>query len=168
VVGRFSDPAQVYAAPVLRRAALAGLLVLAGACGSGASPTRVASEPTTTSSSTTTTLATTTTTAGSVHFDTPEEAMTYLAEAWNADDQVSLRHVTNPAARGELDAMHSEATNLQLDRCELNEGVGDYTCTFTHDYPATHPSAGEHGEAVFLAGPADKPGWYMTVFESCG
>ena len=38
-----------------------------------------------------------------------------------------------------------------------------------HDYPATHtPVEGEEGQAIFLAGQADAPGWYMTVFESCG
>jgi len=165
--------------------ALALVAALAAGCGGSDEPTQAVqstgngSTSTThhrTSSTTTSSDVSTTTTEpqppdtspGSPHFDTPEAAMTYLAEAWNADDLVSLKHVTNPAARDELDAMHSEATNLRLDRCELNEGVGDYTCYFDHDYPASHESAGEQGQAVFLAGPADKPGWYMTVFESCG
>jgi hypothetical protein len=108
------------------------------------------------------------TSPGSPHFDTPEAAMTYLAAAWNADDLVSLKHVTNPSARAELDAMHDVAVNLRLDRCEVNEGVGDYTCYFDHDFPTTRTTVeGERGQAIFLAGPADKPGWYMTVFESC-
>src|SRR5262249_14340726 len=46
------------------------------------------------------------------HFDTPEAAMRYLAAAWNADDQVALRHVTDPSARDQLDGMHAEAANL--------------------------------------------------------
>jgi hypothetical protein len=50
--------------------------------------------------------------------------------------------------------------------------MGDYDCTFIHDYPphasTTVPTTGETGTAVFIAGPADGPGWYMTVFESCG
>jgi hypothetical protein len=104
------------------------------------------------------------------HFDTPEAAMTYLAVAWNANDIVSLRHVTNPAARSQLDDMHKVAVNLRLDRCEPRQGLGDYTCYFTHDYPAGTPTtmAGGTGHAVFLVGPADTPGWYMTVFQSCG
>lgn len=98
--------------------------------------------------------------------------MRYLAAAWNADDVVSLKHVTNPSARDELDAMHGVAVNLRLKRCDHNP-IGDYTCYFAHDYPP-HPSTtmpleheGHTGEAVFLVGPADTPGWYMTVFESC-
>jgi hypothetical protein len=95
--------------------------------------------------------------------------MNFLAAAWNANDQVSLRHVTNPSARVQLDAMHSEATNLRLDRCDKRP-QGDYVCYFNHDYPphtsTTQP--GGTGQAVFLVGPADTPGWYMTVFQSCG
>jgi hypothetical protein len=94
--------------------------------------------------------------------------MTYLAEAWNNNDLVSLRHVTNPAARDQLDAMHSEATNLRVDRCEANP-EGDYTCYFKHDYPAGYTApADARGEAAVLVGPADTPGWYMTVFLYCG
>src|SRR5205085_10505941 len=109
---------------------------------------------------------------GKPHFATPEDAMRYLADAWNRDDVVSLKHVTDPSARDELDTMHSVATNLRLTRCDKNP-IGDYSCHFAHDYPP-HPSttmALEHqgmvGEAVFTVGPADTPGWYMTVFESC-
>ena len=116
-----------------------------------------------------TTVATTTSTAGvPPHFDTPEAAMTYLATAWNDNDLVSLKHVTNPAARAQLDAMHSEATNLRLDHCDRNP-AGDYTCYFKHDYPPGYSvPSGAQGEAIFLVGPADTPGWYMTVFQSCG
>ncbi|MEY2399434.1 MAG: hypothetical protein QOJ00_2608 [Actinomycetota bacterium] len=98
--------------------------------------------------------------------------MRYLAAAWNAHDLVKLKHVTDPSARGELDAMHAVAINLRLNHCDANPGAGDYTCHFDHDFPA-HASttmAMNHtgpGEAVFLVGPADTPGWYMTVFESC-
>ena len=85
---------------------------------------------------------------------------------------MSLKHVTNPSARDELDNMHGVATNLRLNHCEKQD-AGDYVCTFDHDYPprasTTMPiaHAGHTGEAVFLVGPADTPGWYMTVFESC-
>jgi hypothetical protein len=97
--------------------------------------------------------------------------MRYLAVAWNAKDLTSLKHVTDPSARVELDDMHSVAVNLRLDRCERNP-AGDYTCYFDHDYPAhasTTMAMGDpmEGHAVFLVGPADDPGWYMTVFESC-
>ena len=94
--------------------------------------------------------------------------MRYLADAWNRNDIVELKHVTNPAARAQLDDMHKEATNLRLNHCDKNP-AGDYTCHFDHDYPANYVRPpGAAGEAIFLVGPADTPGWYMTVFESCG
>ena len=105
------------------------------------------------------------------HFDSPEAAMRYLAAAWNRRDLVSLKHVTDPAARERLDEMHSEAINLQLDRCTLNKDRGDYECFFDHDYPASYPAASRNpkgGQAEFTVGPADRPGWYMTYFVACG
>jgi hypothetical protein len=145
------------------------LAAAAGACGGNdASKVNASSTSVTTGHATTfdTTLVN-----GKPHFSTPEEAMRYLADAWNRNDLVSLKHVTDPSARDELDAMHGVAVNLRLNHCDQN--VGDYTCHFDHDYPP-HPSTtmplahqGQTGEAVFLVGPADTPGWYMTVFESC-
>lgn len=85
---------------------------------------------------------------------------------------MSLKHATDPSARDELDAMHQVATNLRLDRCEFNADPGDYTCYFDHDFPA-HASTTlpvddpQMGHAVFTVGPADTPGWYITVLESC-
>jgi hypothetical protein len=103
---------------------------------------------------------------GPPHFDTPEAAMRYLATAWNSNDLVDERHVTNPAARDLLDQMHSMAVNLRLSGC-TERPQGDYSCSFVHDYPAALHKAG-HGQAVFIAGPARGPGWYMTVFVGCG
>jgi hypothetical protein len=102
-----------------------------------------------------------------VHFDTPEAAMRYLANAWNHDDLTALKHVTDPSARGQLIGMKTEATNLTLDHCTKNAG-GDYECIFNHDYPKGYKTTKLHGTAEFTVGPADKPGWYMTYFESCG
>jgi len=103
------------------------------------------------------------------HFSSPEAAMRYLATAWNDRDAVALRHVTDPSARYQLDAMHSEAVNLKLSRC-TRQPAGDYQCTFSHDFPSGYqrPMAEKHGEAVFLVGPALTPGWYMTVYQHCG
>ena len=103
------------------------------------------------------------------HFATPQAAMDYLTAAWNANDVVALDHVTNPAARSELASMHSEAVNLRLNHCNPRP-AGDYICYFDHDYPAGTATTlgGGVGHAVFLAGPAARPGWYMTVFITCG
>jgi hypothetical protein len=108
-------------------------------------------------------------TTPSPHFPTPEAAMTYLANAWNSNDQVALRHVTDPGARDALQAMHTEAVNLRLDHCTARP-QGDYVCFFNHDYPAGTATTlqGGVGHAVFLVGPAATPGWYMTVFQGCG
>jgi hypothetical protein len=102
------------------------------------------------------------------HFGTPEAAMTYLATAWNAGNLTDLKHVTDPSARLQLLSMHSEATNLRLNHCTLNKARGDYSCVFDHDYPAGYKTTKAHGEAQFTVGPATRPGWYMTYFESCG
>ncbi len=95
--------------------------------------------------------------------------MRYLATAWNSHDTVALRHVTDPSARDQLDAMHSEAVNLRLSSCK-RQPAGDYECTFSHDYPSgyMHPKGEKRGEAMFLVGPALTPGWYMTVYQHCG
>jgi len=102
----------------------------------------------------------------SVHFYTPEAAMTYLASAWNRNDLAELCQVTNPNARFELEQMHREAVNLRLVSC-MSIAVGSYTCKFRHDYPAHMHKSGT-GHAVFDVGAADNPGYYMTVFEGCG
>ncbi len=101
-----------------------------------------------------------------VHFTTPQAAMEYLAAAYNNDDLTALGHVTTPRARADLLGMRSEAVNLRLQNCSRRP-VGDYVCQFAHDYPSSLHRSG-HGHAVFLAGPADKPGWYMTVLKGCG
>jgi hypothetical protein len=100
-----------------------------------------------------------------VHFATPEAAMRYLAAAYNRNDLPALKKVTNPPARAALLEMRQEATNLQLTGCNP-QPRGDYVCSFRHDFPEHRHRVG-HGQATFLAAPADKPGWYMTVLLDC-
>jgi hypothetical protein len=100
------------------------------------------------------------------HFDTPEEAMTYLASAWNRDDLADLCQVTNPNARLLLLEMHDEAVNLRLNHCDKG-AVGTYSCLFDHDYPKKMHKKGV-GHAMLDVAAADVPGWYMTVYEGCG
>jgi hypothetical protein len=157
---------------VLCLVAVVGALTL-GAC-AGKSKDNVTA---TGGATTTTTVAAhatfdTTMVNGKPHFATPQEAMKFLADAWNRHDLVDLKHVTDVGARDQLEAMHMVAVNLRLNHCDKND-AGDYTCYFDHDYPphasTTMPEEhqGAMGQAVFLVGPADTPGWYMTVFESC-
>jgi hypothetical protein len=101
-----------------------------------------------------------------LHFATPQASMRYLAAAYNRNDLAALQHVTTPVARNNLLLMRRNASNLQLVGCTANAARGDYTCAFTHDFPAaTHRSG--HGQAHFTVAPADRPGWYMTVLEDC-
>ena len=140
------------------------------------SSTSASSTTTSTAGSSTSSVAkastiTTTMVNGKPHFGSPEDAMRYLADAWNRNDLVSLMHVTDPSARDQLNSMHGVATNLRLDHCTRTP-AGDYNCYFDHDYPP-HASTTmvmadmQTGHAMFLVGPADTPGWYMTVFERC-
>jgi predicted lipid-binding transport protein (Tim44 family) len=105
-------------------------------------------------------------TTPSPHFATVDAMMRYLAAAWNHHDLDQLCHVTNPNARELLTQMHSEALNLRLDHCTA-QPTGDYVCYLDHDYPRSTHRHGV-GHAIFRAAPAARPGWYMTVFESCG
>jgi hypothetical protein len=100
------------------------------------------------------------------HFDTPQEAMRYLAAAYNRNDVAALKKVTNASARAALISMRQEAVNLRLTSCSRRAN-GDYVCLFRHDYPAGLHRHGD-GHATFLAAPADKPGWYMTILINCG
>jgi hypothetical protein len=102
----------------------------------------------------------------SVHFQTPQAAMRYLARAWNTEDYAALCQVTNPNARYLLVNMHREAVNLRLRKCDKVD-VGHYSCTFVHDYPASMHKTG-HGRTWLDVAAARNPGWYMTVYEGCG
>src|SRR5207247_128100 len=75
-------------------------------------------------------------------------------------------HVTTPVPRANLPVRHRTAVNLRLVGCTARPGLGDYTCTFIHDFPPERHLSG-HAHAHFIAAPADKHGWYMTVLEDC-
>jgi hypothetical protein len=103
----------------------------------------------------------------SPHFATVQAMMRYLAAAWNRNDLDALCHVTNPNARSLLRDMHKEAVNLRLNHCVRQAYlISGYVCYLDHDFPAWRHKHGT-GHAVFDAAPADRPGWFMTVFESC-
>jgi hypothetical protein len=111
---------------------------------------------------------------GPVHFRTSAGAMRYLARAYNCFDIKALRHVTNPAARLQLQYMTAEGINMRFDACDSYRYGSDYhtyTCHFTHDYPkgVEHetPDANGNGQAWLQVYPADNPGWYATVV-GCG
>jgi hypothetical protein len=111
---------------------------------------------------------------GAPHFATPDDAMTYLASAWNSGNVQEVDYVTDPAGRQQMDSMASLMVNLRFDRCSQNP-AGDYTCYFTHDIATsdsstTYPNPMNYppGEAVFTVAPADAPGWYLTEVIHCG
>jgi hypothetical protein len=147
----------------MKRWIMVAALLVTAACGGTGDET--VSAPTSTPTVTPTPIPPTT---SGVHFDTPEAAMRYLATAWNNDDIVSLKHVTDPAARELLLGMKHEATNLKLTKCTFDKQQRDYQCLFSHDFPPGFKHKNPLGAASFRVGPADKPGWYMTVYEYCG
>jgi hypothetical protein len=103
-----------------------------------------------------------------VHFATPQDAMRYLAAAYNRGDVVAIHHVTTPASFQELQGMHSEAVNLKLQWCQAT-GHGDFHCHFQHRYPKSFHTNG-YGASDMIVAPALTPGWYMYSFwgEGCG
>lgn len=109
----------------------------------------------------------TTATPASPHFDTPQAAMTYLADAWNAGDMSEVDQVSNPPGRAALEAMSREAIDLRLDNC-TKRPEGDYLCYFDHDRESGGAVTAAKRQMVFLVGPAGTPGWYLTVIEACG
>jgi hypothetical protein len=147
---------------MISRYLAASALLLAAACGSD-SATVEAPKPSITPRPSPTPPA-----ASAVHFNTPQAAMRYLASAWNRNDLVQLKHVTDPLARDALQLMHDEAANLTFDHCTFTKARGDYECFFTHGFPKGYKSKGPVGTAEFTVGPATKPGWYMTYFIECG
>jgi hypothetical protein len=150
-------------------AATAGLLLLTACGGSGIRPSTAAQPDRVVGTSTPAPSPTPTPTPGYTgpHFASPQDSMRYLAAAWNQHDVAAMKPVTTPEGRAALISMYSEATNLRLDYCVARAGQGDYDCHFVHDYPASMHKTGV-GHAEFLAGPARNPGWYMTLFVTCG
>jgi hypothetical protein len=94
--------------------------------------------------------------------------MRYLATAWNRMDMPALKHVTDPQARQLLIDMYRQAADLKLDHCSPRPHLGDFECYFTHGFPKGYQTKSKLGTAEFTVGPADRPGWYMTVFVDCG
>ncbi len=112
--------------------------------------------------------------AGAPHFDTPQGAMTYLADAWNSGSVQEIDYVTSPAGRAQMNSMAALMPHLLFKSCTANP-AGDYTCYFSHDIvastsPTTYPNPQGYppGEAVFTVAPALGPGWYLTQVEHCG
>ncbi|MDQ6875958.1 MAG: hypothetical protein M3042_12975 [Actinomycetota bacterium] len=105
---------------------------------------------------------------GVPHFNTPESTAREFASAWNSRDVAMVGHLTNSQARHDLNAMHSEATNLRLNGC-VSSGSGVYLCFFDHDYPAaSHAAHGSVGHTEIEVAPVSRTGWYVASLVSCG
>ena len=112
--------------------------------------------------------------AGAPHFDSPQRAMSYLANAWNSGNVQEIDYVTDPAGRQQMDSMAALMVNLRFESCTENP-AGDDTCYFSHNItpsasPTTYPNPQDYpaGEAVFTVAPAAGPGWYLTDVIHCG
>jgi hypothetical protein len=100
-------------------------------------------------------------------FRTPEAAMRYLAAAYTNHDLKALKHVTTPDARSALEDMRGMASDLHLVSCDWRAEFGTYSCRFSHHFPTADAASVSDGVAWFDVAPAARPGWYMTVMESC-
>lgn len=98
-------------------------------------------------------------------FATPEAAMRFLVAAYNARDDVAIRHVTTPDQRSHLIGMRDYAPTLRLKSCTRLD-TGAYDCEFWHS--VSEPAHGPEGYATFRVAPAGRPGWYMTILLDCG
>lgn len=96
-------------------------------------------------------------------FATPEAAMRFLAAAYNAHDDIAIRHVTTPESRKVLLDMRHYAPALRLDYCRRAYN-GTYDCKLTH----TLADSGEDGYMALHLAPAARPGWYVRVMLECG
>jgi hypothetical protein len=101
------------------------------------------------------------------HFATPQEAMTYMATAYDSDDTADLHAVTDSQAFTALLSMRPSDTDLQLESCTAR-ATGDYVCSVRYDYVHGQQNS-ESKVAMIIAAPALSPGWYMYKFISgCG
>jgi hypothetical protein len=101
------------------------------------------------------------------HFGTPQEAMAYMATAYDSDDTADLHAVTDPQGFTALLSMRSSDIDLQLESCTARV-TGDYVCSLRYDYVHGQQNS-ESRVAMLIAAPALNPGWYMYQFISgCG
>gem|GEM_PF-1338990 len=121
------------------------------------------------------------------HFATPEAAMRYLVDAYNARDLTAEMHVTTPDSRTALEGERQWVQTFSFHSCTANAGAGDYSCRFdmTSMVPglaipsasaSTDTSASDAfanagatmNEITVLVAPATRPGWYMYYNMGCG
>jgi len=120
------------------------------------------------------------------HFATPDAAMRYLVDAYNAHDVTAEMHVTTPDSRTALETERQWVQTFSFHSCTPNTGAGDYSCRFdmTSMVPglaipsasATDTSASDAfgstpaamNEITVLVAPATRPGWYMYYNMGCG
>jgi hypothetical protein len=101
------------------------------------------------------------------HFASPQEAMAYMATAYDNDDTADLHAVTNSQAFADLLSMRSSDIDLQLESCTART-TGDYVCSLRYEYVHGQQDS-ESRVAMIIAAPALNPGWYMYKFISgCG
>jgi hypothetical protein len=120
------------------------------------------------------------------HFATPDAAMRYLVDAYNAHDITAEMHVTTPDSRSALETERQWVQTFSFHSCTPNAGAGDYSCRFdmTSMVPglaipsasAANDTEGDGlgntpaamNEITVLVAPATRPGWYMFYNMGCG
>jgi hypothetical protein len=111
------------------------------------------------------------------HFTTPDDAMRYLAAAYNSGDEVAIRHVTTPDSRTEFEAERQWVQTFRFRDC-VAMGAPYWTYNCTLDITANAPGVGPNidattglvvmDEVALEVSPAARTGYYMDAVEGCG
>jgi hypothetical protein len=111
------------------------------------------------------------------HFTTPDDAMRYLAAAYNAGDEVAIRHVTTPDSRTEFEAERQWVKTFRFRDCTaIGAPYWTYNCTLdiTANVPGVSPDIDATtglvvmDEVALEVSPAARTGYYMDAVEGCG
>ena len=120
------------------------------------------------------------------HFATPDAAMRYLVDAYNAHDLTAEMHVTTPDSRTALETERQWVQTFSFHSCTPNAGAGDFSCRFDMTsmvpglaIPSASVATDTAGDALgntpagmneitVLVAPATRPGWYVYYNMGCG
>jgi predicted lipid-binding transport protein (Tim44 family) len=111
------------------------------------------------------------------HFTTPDDAMRYLAAAYNSGDEAAIRHVTTPDSRSQFESERQWVKTFRFRDCTANGApTWDYNCTLDiiANVPGVSPNIDATtglvvmDEVALLVAPAARTGYYVEANEGCG
>lgn len=137
----------------------------------------VATTATTPPSASASPVASTPPSASAPHFTTPDDAMRYLAAAYNSGDEVAIRHLTTPDSRTQFESERQWVQTFRFRDCTANGApTWDYNCILdiTANVPGVSPNIDATtglvvmDEVALLVAPAARTGYYVEANEGCG